>query len=58
MGSDRFFFDLADFLPIHTKSGFQNRLSPKEPPAPLSHGRGVGGEGSNGWYENRIWYQT
>ncbi len=26
-------------------------------PAPLSQGRGVGGEGSNGWYENRIWYE-
>ncbi|MBW4623584.1 MAG: hypothetical protein KME17_30025 [Cyanosarcina radialis HA8281-LM2] len=24
--------------------------------SPLSQGRGVGGEGSNGWYENRIWY--
>jgi hypothetical protein len=40
------------------KSGCQNHFSLTPPPAPLSRGRGEGGEGWIGGYESRISYEV
>jgi uncharacterized membrane protein len=42
----------------NTKFAYQNHLSLTPPSAPLSRGRGEGGEGRLVEYENWIWYNT